>query len=225
MGPAKKALRVKPASFLMKSAGAAALAVAFLGGARFASPAAAATPPPTPPPIDNPAAPQPAASAPPSAATTPIPLPAYGGFPAQPAPSASPGATPTPPKDSRKGLEGVWEVQIQRNDSTTYTHFKLAQDGNTLSGTYLDGAGKRYPLAGSVDGQAIRLIVTLPDGTTMLLEGRLDGTTDMLGMVTTSKEQVPFTAAYRPKEKWIENVNPAPGGIGGAGSGGGYNPP
>ena len=63
------------------------------------------------------------------------------------------------------------------------------------------------------------------------MEGRLDGTTDMIGMLTTPKEQVPFTAAYRPKEKWIENVNPAPGRRGGTGGGGasggpgGYTPP
>lgn len=200
---------MKLASILLKSAGVATLAIAVLGGAPFAAPSAAATPPPTPPPIDNPAA-------------TPIPIPSgYG--PAGTAPAANPSATPTPPKDARKGLEGVWEVQIQRGNETDYTHFKIAQDGNALTGTYLDGAGKKYPLAGSVDGQSIRLIVSMPDGTTLLLEGRLDGTTDMLGMLTTSKEQVPFTAAYRPKEKWIENVNPAPGGIGGAG--GGYTPP
>ena len=75
------------------------------------------------------------------------------------------------------------------------------------------------------------MLVSMPDGTTILLEGRLDGTTDMIGMMTTAKEQVPFTAGYRPKEKWIENVNPSPGGVGlpsgggiGGGGGGGYPP-
>jgi hypothetical protein len=138
-------------------------------------------------------------------------------------------ASPTPPAESRKGLEGVWEVAIQHPNTTDYTHFRLAaQTGNTVTGTYLDSKGKRYPLAGSVDGQAVRLIVTLADGTTLLMEGRLDGTTDMIGMLTSATGQVPFTAAYRPKEKWIENVNPAPGGFGmpgGAPSGGGGYPP
>jgi hypothetical protein len=150
------------------------------------------------------------------------------GFPrgtGSPNPSGTP--SPTPPPDARKGLEGVWEVEIQRPNTTEYTHFKLAQIGNTLSGTYVDGKGKKYPLAGSVDGQAVRMIISLADGTTILMEGRLDGTTDMLGLLTTSKEQVPFTAAYRPKEKWIENVNASPGGLGGGGGGGGggYTPP
>ena len=56
----------------------------------------------------------------------------------------------------------------------------------------------------------------LPDGTTILLEARVDGTTDMLGMFTDAAERVPFTAAYRPKENWLENINAQPGGIGGS---------
>lgn len=170
------------------------------------------------------------APATPAAVATPFPLPS--GF-ATPLPDAStrpgPKPTPTPPTDARKGLEGVWEVQIQRASRTEYTHFKLLdQDGATLTGIYLDGKGKKYPLAGSVDGQQIRLIVTMPDGTSLLMEARLDGTTDMVGMFTSPTEQIPFTASYRPKEKWIENVNPSPGGLGGqpgAPGGGGYTPP
>jgi hypothetical protein len=63
----------------------------------------------------------------------------------------------------------------------------------------------------------------MPDGTTLLLEGRLDGTTDMVGELTMAGGEVPFTASYRPKEKWIENVNPSPGGVGGGN--GSYTPP
>jgi len=116
----------------------------------------------------------------------------------------------------------VWEVAIQRPDTTDYTHFAIKQQGDALSGTYLDGRGKKYPLAGTVDGESVRLIVTMPNGTTLLLEGKLDGTTDMVGMLTAPDGQVPFTAAYRAKEKWIENVNASPGGIPQPGS---YTPP
>jgi hypothetical protein len=141
-------------------------------------------------------------------------------------PSAAPAAavkpTPSPPPTARKGLNGVWEVQIQHPNVTDYTHFQVTQQGDALTGVYLDSRGKKYPLAGTVDGQAIRLIVTMPNGTTLLLEGKLDGTTDMVGMLTTPDGQLPFTAAYRAKEKWIENVNPSPGGIGAPGS---YTPP
>jgi hypothetical protein len=63
----------------------------------------------------------------------------------------------------------------------------------------------------------------MPNGTTILMEARLDGTTDMIGMVTLSDAQVPFTAAYRAKEKWIENVSPSAGGI--PSSNGSYTPP
>lgn len=158
---------------------------------------------------------------------TPVtPQPNASLFPAPagtPAPSATVKPTPTPPPNARKGLDGVWEVQIQHPNTTDYTHFKLQQEGDTVTGTYLDSRGKRYPLAGSVDGQAVRLIVTMPNGTTMLLEGHLDGTTDMVGLLTMPEGQVPFTASYRAKEKWIENVNPSPGGI--PSGGGGYTPP
>ncbi|MBV8374406.1 MAG: hypothetical protein JO302_02755 [Candidatus Eremiobacteraeota bacterium] len=162
-------------------------------------------------------------------ATPPPPPPALGTSLPTPsatlAPLANPNATssPSPPPDARKGIEGVWEVQIQHVNATDYTHLKLVQTGSALAGTYLDRNGKRYPLSGSLDGQDVRLVVSMPNGTTMLLEGRLDGTTDMVGMLTTDKEQVPFTAAYRAKEKWIENVNASPGGIGTPN--GGYTPP
>jgi hypothetical protein len=133
--------------------------------------------------------------------------------------------SPSPPPNARKGLEGVWEVQIQHPSGTDYTHFKLTQQGEALTGTYVDARGKKYPLAGTVDGQAIRLIVSMPNGTTLLLEGKLDGTTDMIGELTMTGGEVPFTASYRPKEKWIENVNPSPGGIPSSSGGGGYTPP
>jgi hypothetical protein len=201
-------------------------AVFFCSVPSVAPTAAAATPPPTPPPIGNPT-------------TTPVPSPTPGtGGPSLATPSATlppaksaakAHATPSPPANPRKGIEGVWEVQLQHPNTTDYTHFILKQSGDTLTGTYLDGSKKTYPLAGSVDGEAVRMIVSMPDGTSLLFEGKLDGTTDMLGMFTSPKEQLPFTASYRAKEKWIENVNPAPGGLGmpnsGGGQGGTYTPP
>ncbi|HTU81083.1 MAG TPA: hypothetical protein VMF61_03080 [Candidatus Acidoferrales bacterium] len=203
----------------------AACAVAIVPGARIAAPAIAATPPPTPPPMSTPASP------PPSEAT-PFPLPSGFATPAVQTPAEHvPSPTPSPPAHARKGIEGVWEVQIQHPNVTDYTHFNLlSQDGATLAGVYLDSAGKKYPLAGSIDGQQVRLIVSMPNGTTLLMEARLDGNSDMVGTLTTPTEQIPFTAAYRPKTKWIENVNPAPGGVGGMGApgspgGGPYTPP
>ncbi|MDQ2864951.1 MAG: hypothetical protein M3R51_01870 [Candidatus Eremiobacteraeota bacterium] len=211
---------------LAVSAGAALIA------ATPAAPSPSPTPLPTPPPLSAsavpsasaaPASPPPAAVVPGAAGATPTPnaglvnLLQQNGVKS----SASPSGTPTPPPDNRKGIEGVWEVQIQRDANTTYTHFKLVQAGNALTGTYLDTGGKRYPMAGSLDGTGVRLVISLADGSTILLQGRLDGTTDMLGMFTDSKERVPFTAAYRAKEKWYENINAQPGGLGNNG----YSPP
>ncbi|MBV8343443.1 MAG: hypothetical protein JO190_00430 [Candidatus Eremiobacteraeota bacterium] len=198
---------MKPFSFVALSVAVfAALTVTSTIAGRT-PPAVAATPPPTPPPI----APQ-------------EPLPNTSTMaPAAPAPTGTLAPSPSPPPNARKGLDGVWEVQIQHPSGTDYTHFKIAQQGGALSGTYLDARGKRYPISGSVDGQAVRLIVAMPDGTTLLLEGKLDGTTDMIGMLTSAGGEVPFTASYRAKEKWIDNVNPSPGGI--SQPGGGYTPP
>lgn len=202
-----------------------AIALVLVAGSPLAAPSAAATPPPTPPPLSTPATPQPDASVPAAAAATPIPLPSGFALPGASNPAPAGSASPSPPPDARKGLEGVWEMEIQRGAKTDYAHFNLAQTGTTLTGTYLDTAGKKYPIAGSVDGQSIRLVVSMPDGTSLLLEGRLQGTTDMEGILTTAQEQVGFTAAYRPKERFMDNINAAPGGLGGGGGGGGYSPP
>ncbi|HVR45906.1 MAG TPA: hypothetical protein VMT95_04660 [Candidatus Binatia bacterium] len=200
---------MKSLSFLF-IAGSAIAPLMLAGALEGRVPAVAATPPPTPPPIGTPQAAQPNASEGPAA-----PVPSL--------PGATRAPSPSPPPNPRKGLDGVWEVQIQHPSGTDYTHFKVAQQGEALTGTYVDSRGKRYPLSGTVAGSDVRLIVTMPDGTTLLLEGRLDGTTDMVGELTRAGGEVPFTASYRPKEKWIENVNASPGGMGQPS--GGYTPP
>jgi len=209
----------------------ATLALACFAGAKDAAPSVAATPPPTPPPIAAPASPAPSSlpsygpdSIPLVGATaTPIPIPAGFGMPgaASPKPGA---ATPSPPPNPRNGIEGVWEMVIQRPTQPEYVHFVLKQTGTTIEGTYRDKDGKVFPLSGTVDGQHFRMIVALPNGTSALMEGRLDGTSDMVGKLTTPQEEAYFTASWRPKEKWIENINASPGGLGGAGGGAGPPP-
>jgi hypothetical protein len=199
-----------------------------------AAPSDPPTPPPSPPPL-NQAQPSPEAtstalptvspSASPSASASPADLNAmFGGHGHQKGRHAQTGPTPSP-LPQRTGLDGVWELQIQRGPKTEYEHLNLIQTGQSLTGYYLTANKKKYPVSGSLDQQNnVRIIVSLPDGSTILLEARVDGTTDMLGMFTDSKERVPFTAAYRPKEKWIENVNAAPGGLMNS-SGTGSGPP
>lgn len=126
-------------------------------------------------------------------------------------------ATPAPPKDedaNRVGISGVWEVAIQQPDKLEYTHFKLDQKGNVLTGQYLDGSGKKYPLAGSIDGKNVRVVVSLPNGTALIFNGTEDAGMDMVGTLDTSKDIIGFTASYRPKYKWIDNLTPGSAGMG-----------
>jgi hypothetical protein len=160
--------------------------------------------------------PSPSISASPQASPTPVST-----FTEQPVPApratsgaANPHATPSPPPDTdekRVGISGVWEVQIQQSSSTVYTHFKIAQQGTALTGQYLDTNGKKYPVAGTLNGKDVHLVVTLANGTALVFSGTVEGGMDMEGTLETAKDMVGFTAAYRPKYKWIDNLSPNPG--------------
>jgi hypothetical protein len=161
------------------------------------TPAATNTPAPTPTPVLPPGT-LPSPAAPGATVTVPV---------------GKAKATPAPPKDedNRVGISGVWEVQIQDGAKTTYTHFKLAQKETALTGEYLDTNNKKYPLAGTVDGKTVRIIVSMPGGASISFNGSVENLTDMLGMLQAGSNSVPFTAAYRPKYKWLDNINPSPG--------------
>lgn len=153
----------------------------------------------------------------PPPAPAPVPTAASGTI-TVPLPTAKPKGTPAPPKDvdeNRVGISGVWEVAIQQPKGVVYTHFKLTQNGTALTGQYLDEKGKKFPLAGSVNGKVVRVVVTMGDGTALVFEGSQDSGTDMVGTLDTVKDVVGFTAAYRPKYKWIDNLTPGTGGMGG----------
>ncbi len=186
---------------------AASLLVAVLGPGKFATPVPGATPPPTPPPL-NAGTPVPAPTA------TPTEIPGVQSLFPSSGRRGGAYASPTPPAPPRVGIEGVWELAIQRGANTTYTHLKLQQQQNALIGTYLDSNNKPYPAVGTVDGSSVRIVVSENDGSTIIFEGQLDGTTDMIGMMTTAHEQVPFSADYRPKENFFDNINEQPGGLG-----------
>ena len=185
----------------------------------------AATAPPSPPPPAR-ATPRVAATMPPATGTNPaagadasIPLNPGGATPA-------PGASPAPVE--RKTMDGVWEVVIQKPDGDpAYDHFNLKQKDSVLTGTFLDNehGNKRYPCAGSVDGKTVHIVVTKDDGSTMVFNGTVEGYMDMLGLLQAGTQSIAFTAAYRPKEKFIDSISPVPGGFGGSASGGGMTPP
>jgi len=183
---------------------------------------AAATAPPPPPRLRNVPAPGPtgAIASPTPAAAISIPI----------APGAHPATAPSaPPEDGRKGLDGVWEVAIQTPDGeTNYDHFKLTQKGSVLTGIYLDNQhnNKKYPVAGSIDAKTLHLVVTKDDGTTITLSAQVEGTSDMVGLMQQGSNQVAFTAAYRPKYRFLDDVAPGiPGGLGSGNSGGSGFPP
>ena len=144
--------------------------------------------------------------------------------PATPAPAATPtalpaaNATPAPPKDVdiHANMTGVWEIAMQAPDGVVYSHFNLKQDGNTVTGQYLDENGKKFPLSGTIDGKTVRVVVSLP-GSALVFNGTEEAFTDMVGTLTGAKDVIGFTAAYRPKFKWIDNISP--GGLGGLNGG------
>lgn len=127
-------------------------------------------------------------------------------------PKTTPAPKPQPDSDDKRvGISGVWEVQIQNASGTVYTHFKLTQTANGLTGQYLDDKGKKFPIAGTIDGKDVHLVVSLADGTALVFSGNVEGNSDMAGTLETAKDMVGFTAAYRPKYKWIDNLSPNPG--------------
>lgn len=174
------------------------LALALLAAGSVAAPVAQASPSPLP-------SPSPAPSA------TPTEIPGIDSL--FPGGRNGPHASPSPPVPQRVGIEGVWEIAIQRGADTTYTHLSLHQQQNALTGTYLDSHNKRAPAVGIVDGNNVRIVITYPDGATIVLQGTLDGTTDMIGLLTMTDGQVPFSADYRPKENFFDNINEQPGGL------------
>lgn len=173
----------------------------------------------------NTAPPLPSASATALPQVTPTPVMPPGALPSPGANSASitlgpkkSKATPAPPKDpdaNRIGISGVWEIALQRADGVVYTHFKLTQTGTTLTGQYLDESGKKFPLAGTIDGKKVRIVVTLPTGNALVFSGSEDANTDMVGTLSTASDMIGFTAGYRPKYRWIDNISPGGSALGG----------
>lgn len=157
--------------------------------------------------------PSPAPSASPVPSPTPTEIPGLDNLFPGGRGHGGPHASPSPPVPQRVGIEGVWEIAIQNGANTTYTHLVLHQQQNALTGTYIDARNKHVPIVGTVDGNNVRVVVSYPDGTTVVLMGTLDGTTDMIGMMTTASGQVAFSADYRPKENFFDNLNEQPGGL------------
>ena len=167
--------------------------------------------------------PVPAGTAAPAAETAPAPSapPARGGLfhhraPAvagSPNPDASnaPQAQATPASPAYSTLDGMWEIQRQFPNRTAYSHLRLAQKGDALSGDWLL-EGKNYPVTGTYDGHNIKLVATLPDGDATFAGYVLDGANMVGQLLPTAKslgDSSAFTATHRGKSHIEFNTSPA----------------
>jgi hypothetical protein len=166
----------------------------------------------TPPP---PVTPTPAASAPPSAlpvtppsaapaTATPAPRRGRGRTKSTPA-TAQPDATATPTSPAFSTLDGNWEVQVQRIDTTLYSHLTMKQDGAAVSGTWFV-QGKKIPIEGTYDGRLFHFVAKDAAGD-LDMSGYVENATDMVGIVDNGKGNLPnanplaFTAEHRGNTK------------------------
>jgi hypothetical protein len=104
--------------------------------------------------------------------------------------------TDVPASAAAAGITGTWEVTLHTPDAgdipATYV---LKQDGEKISGTYhgLRGPGD---ITGTIKGNDVVLIVTVPGQRTGRLSGKLMSATKMSGTVTgwSSNGSMPWSA-------------------------------
>lgn len=202
--------------------GAALLALASLGVALADSYPSDLPPgyPPTPQPTATPLPPVNPGASPliqlPLSGATPTPTPGRGrrGRGSSPASSPSPaasGQTPAPPQFTT--LDGTWEVEVQMPSKTLYSHWDLRQTGQggaDISGIWDRGGKptKKDSLTGTFDGRLFKFSAT-QGGTQYTFTGYVENYSDIVGMMSDGKNNTPFTAEHRKKEKGINQINPA----------------
>ncbi len=179
---------LRPAVFALIAISAiAAAAVPFRATAQSAPPAAAAA---------SPSAAPSAVPAPP--AVTPPPEPTPQVTPRRHGPKDQPDEFPSsaPTSPAFATLDGTWEVQLQFIDHTDYSHFKLKQSGQSITGTW-NVDKDEYPLEGTYDGRLFKFTVKQPS-TTLQLSGYVETASDMVGIIVHEKgENTVFTASHR----------------------------
>jgi hypothetical protein len=129
---------------------------------------------------------------------------------ASPSPTSSPSETPAPPQFTT--LDGVWEVELQTRAHTYYSHITLRQSGaqgSDVSGIWDQGGNpdKKLPITGTFDGRLFKLTATLKENE-YVFTGYVENYSDIVGMVSDGKNDLPFTAQHRKKEKFINNITP-----------------
>ncbi len=127
-----------------------------------------------------------------------------------PSPSTSPSETPAPPQFTT--LDGTWEVELQTRATTYYSHFTLRQSGAQgadVSGIWDQGGNpdKKLVVTGTFDGRLFKFMATLKENE-YTFTGYVENYSDIVGMVTDGKNDLPFTAQHRKKEKFFNNITP-----------------
>jgi hypothetical protein len=110
---------------------------------------------------------------------------------ASPGATASPGPTATPTSPAFSTLDGNWEVQVQRIDTTLYSRFTVKQDGTSVTGTWFVDGGQ-VPLQGTYDGRLFHFVANDPKKGKLDLTGYVENASDMVGIVDNGKGDVPF---------------------------------
>jgi len=133
---------------------------------------------------------------------------------ATPAPAASPAASPseTPAPPQFTSLDGVWEIELQTRASTYYSHLTLRQSGaqgSDVSGIWDQGGNpdKKLPLTGTFDGRLFKFTASFKESQ-YTFTGYVENYSDIVGMVSDGKNDLPFTAQHRKKEKFFNNITP-----------------
>jgi len=105
--------------------------------------------------------------------------------------TAEPSATATPTSPAFSTLDGNWEVQLQRIDTTFYSRFTVKQDGANVSGTWFVD-GQNVPFEGTYDGRLFHFVAKDPKKGNLDLSGYVENSTDMIGIVDNGKGDIPF---------------------------------
>jgi len=125
-------------------------------------------------------------------------------------PSPEPSETPAPPQFTT--LDGVWEIELQTRASTYYSHLLLRQSGAQgadISGVWDQGGNpdKKLPITGTFDGRLFKFTATLKENE-YTFTGYVENYSDIVGMISDGKNDLPFTAQHRAKSKLLQNIQP-----------------
>ena len=101
---------------------------------------------------------------------------------------------------------------MQTRARTYYSHFQLRQSGaqgSDISGVWDQGGkpAKKYPLTGTFDGRLFKFSASGADQQ-FTFTGYVENYSDIVGLASDGKNDLPFTAQHRKREKLLQSVQP-----------------